>query len=387
MTMIVVSGAIANKYHKGGAVWTRLSYALGLKRLGFEVFFVEQIDRESCVDRAGEVTTFDNSVNLAYFKQIAEQFGLSGSAALIYQNGRQIHGSTQAELLDLAQDAELLVNISGHLTWEPLMRRLRRKVFIDQDPGFTQFWRVAGHGGTRLDGHELHFTIGENIGTPACSAPTAGMCWRHTRQPVVLEHWPVSTEGPRDRFTTVGSWRGPYGPVEHGGQTFGLKVHEFRRFIDLPERAEQAFEIALDIHPADERDLTLLRRHGWRIVDPEVVAPDPISFCRYLQTSGAEFSVAQGIYVETESGWFSDRTARYLASGKPALVQDTGFSLNYPVGEGLVAFRTREDAVAGAERIARDYEGHCRAARALAEAYFDSDKVLGRLVDEVGVAP
>jgi hypothetical protein len=382
-----VSSVIANKYLNGGVVWVPLSYVLGFKKLGFRVYFVEQISRESCVDAAGAVTAFEDCVNLAYFKQITEQFGLSGSAALIYENGEQTHGLTYAELLDLAEAADLLVNITGHLTWESLMRRLRRKVYIDLDPGFTQFWHAAGNPGLRLDGHDFYFTIGENIGTPACPIPTGGIRWRQTRPPVVLEHWPVSHEGTHDRFTTVASWRGPYGPVQYGDKTFGLKVHEFRKFVELPEQVQQTFEIALDIHPADEKDLRLLHRHGWQIVDPKVVVPDPVAFRRYVQTSGAEFSVAQGIYVETNSGWFSDRTVRYLASGKPALVQDTGFSRNYPVGDGLVAFRTLEEAIAGAERIARDHDRHCQAARSLAEAYFDSDKVLGRLIEEVGIAP
>jgi hypothetical protein len=267
------------------------------------------------------------------------------------------------------------------------MRRLRRKAYVDIDPGFTQFWYAAGHEGLRLDGYDFYFTIGENIGTPFCPIPTCGLRWRRTRQPVVLEDWPVSGGGDHDRFTTVATWRGPYGPVQYGGKTFGLKVHEFRKFVELPGLTRQTFEVALDIHPAEEKDLDLLRRHGWRLVDPKAAAPDPAAFRRYVQTSGAEFSVAQGVYVESASGWFSDRTVRYLASGKPALVQDTGFGRNYPVGEGLVAFRTLEQAVAGAERISRDYEGHCRAARALAEEHFDSEKVLGRFIEEVGVAP
>ena len=385
MTTVVVSSVIANKYLNGGNAWAVLNWVLGLKKLGFRVYFLEQIGRECCVDAAGAVTVFENCVNLAYFKRIVEEFGLSGSAALIYENGEQIHGSTYAELLDLAEGAELLINITGHLALEPLMRRLRLKAYVDLDPGFTQLWYAAGDAGPRLAGHDFYFTIGENIGTPACPIPTGDIRWRRTRQPVVLEHWPVSGEGARDRFTTVASWRGPYGPVQYSGKTFGLKVHEFRKFIELPERAPQTFEIALDIHPADEKDLNLLRRHGWQIVDPKAVVPDPAAFCRYVQTSGAEFSVAQGIYVGTESGWFSDRTVRYLASGKPALVQDAGFSRNYPVGEGLVAFRTLEQAVAGAERIVCDYEKHCQAARAIAEEYFDSDKVLGRLIEEVDI--
>jgi hypothetical protein len=267
------------------------------------------------------------------------------------------------------------------------MSRLRRKAYVDLDPGFTQFWHASGDAGARLDGHDFYFTVGENIGTRSCPIPTGGIRWRPTRQPVVLDHWPVSTEGDRRRFTTVATWRGSYGPVEYGGKIFGLKVHEFRKFIELPERVPHAFELALDIHPAEEKDLDLLDRHGWRLVDPKAAVPDPGAFRRYVQGSGAEFSVAQGVYVETASGWFSDRTVRYLASGKPALVQDTGFGRNYPVGEGLVAFRTPGEAVAGARRIGRDYEEHCRAARALAEEYFDSDIVLGRFVEEAGVAP
>ena len=148
---------------------------------------------------------------------------------------------------------------------------------------------------------------------------------------------------------------------------------------------EQRFEIALDIDQADERDLVALRDHGWNVVDPAVVASGPVGFREYVQASGAEFSVAQGIYVETQSGWFSDRTVRYLASGRPVLVQDTGFSRRYAVGDGLVSFRTMEEAATGAERIVRDYTVHCRAARAIAEDFFNSDRVLGRLVEEIGL--
>jgi hypothetical protein len=387
LTTVVVSGALANKHLNGGEAWVRLSWALGLKKLGFNVYFVEQIDREGCVDAGGAITTFEHCANLKYFREVIEQFGLSGSAALIYENGQQTHGLAYPDLLDAVETADLLINISGHLTLEPLMRRLRRKAYVDIDPGFTQFWHNAGNTGLRLGGHDYYFTIGENIGTSVCYIPTGDIQWRRTRQPVVLEHWPVSTEGSPDRFTTVASWRGPYGPIQYDGRTLGLKVHEFRKFIELPERSQQRFEIALKIHPADEKDLNLLQHHGWHIADPEVVAPDPGGFRRYIQKSGAEFSVAQGVYVETGSGWFSDRTVRYLASGKPALVQDTGFSQNLPVGDGLLAYRTLHEAILGAESVAGDYDRHRRAARSLAEAYFDSDKVLGRLAEDVGLVP
>jgi hypothetical protein len=385
MATVIVSGAIANKYLNGGEAWVRLSWILGLRKLGLRVYFVEQIERENCTDADGALTSFEDCVNRSYFRAVMEEFGLADSATLMYDGGEQTEGLSYPELLDLTGSADLLVNISGHLSSEPLMQRLRCKVYVDLDPGFTQFWHAAGNEGARLAGHHHYFSTGENLGTPACRVPTQGLPWRPIPPPVVLDEWPA-TNGGSTRFTTVATWRGPFGPVSHEGTTFGLKVHQFRKMIELPERVPYEFEIALGIYPDDSKDLDALHAHGWQIVDPKQAVPDPASFRSYVQRSGAEFSVAQGVYVDTEVGWFSDRTVRYLASGKPTLVQDTGFTRSYPVGEGLLAFRTLEEAVAGAERIMADYESHRQAARALAEEYFDSDKVLGRFLAEVGVA-
>jgi hypothetical protein len=386
MTTVVVSGALANKAGNGGEAWVRLNWVLGLQRLGFRVHFIEEVGRGTCVDAAGAVTPFERSINLAFFREVTERFGLAGSAALIYEGGEQIHGSTSPELFAVADAAALLVNISGHLSLQPLFSRFRRKAYIDIDPGFTQFWHAAGTAGARLEGHDFHFTIAENIGADDCPIPPTGIRWRTTRPPVVLTNWPASTEGDANRFTTVANWRGPFGAVQVGGRTYGLKVHQFRKLIELPRRANQTFEIALNIHPADDKDRRLLLEHGWQLVDPQAVAPDPWAFRRYVQTSGGEFSVAQGIYVETNSGWFSDRTVHYLASGKPVLVQDTGFSRHLPGGLGLVPFRAIDDAAAGANKIGKDYAAHARAARAIAEEYFDSDKVLTKLLAEVDIS-
>jgi hypothetical protein len=329
---------------------------------------------------------FAESANVAYFERVMHDAGLNPTSALICDGGPETCGVAYRDLLDIAEAADLLLNISGHLTLEPLMRRLRRKAYLDLDPGFTQFWHAAGHDGARLSGHDFHFTIGENIGSRDCSIPSGDIRWRHTRQPAVLTVDAGAHSGWTGRFTTVASWRGPYGPVQHGTTTYGLKVHEFRKLIDLPQRAAAEFEIALDIDPADARDLQLLCDHGWRVVDPRSVVPDPQSFDDYILGSDAECSAAQGVYVATNSGWFSDRTVRYLAAGKPALVQDTGFSRNYPVGDGLIAFRTLDDAVRGVEEIQRDPRRHQQASRALAAEFFDSNRVIGRLLDDVGIA-
>ena len=260
------------------------------------------------------------------------------------------------------------------------MRRLRRKAYVDLDPGFTQFWHADGvdrprrarlllhrrreHRHARLRHPDRRHRL-----APGAAAGRARATGR------------VCGDGDPGRFTTVGAWRGAFGVVERDGRTYGLKVHEFRKVIELPARVPLDFEIALDIHPGDDRDREALEAQRLAARRPRAdVVRGPLEFRRYVQGSGAEFSVAQGIYVDTNSGWFSDRSVRYLASGRPALVQDTGFSRNYPVGEGLVAFRTLDEAADGARRIAADYEAHRAAARALAEERFDSDKVLPRFL-------
>jgi hypothetical protein len=387
----------------GGAPWARLQWLLGLRRLGCEVFLIDQLSRGSCVGATGAVTSFGRSLNVAYFREIIEMFGLHGSAALVYEDGKAVEGATRAELHERAESADLLINIAGKLGWDSLLRRIRRKAYIDIDPGFTQFSGASASGDSTLDGYDLYFTVGENVGKAGCLISTRGIPWRPIRPPVVLNEWPVSPKGDASRFTTVATWRGrPFGSRAHGGRSFGLKADEFLKFVDLPPRVEQDFEIVLNLNapkpllpdgpyppplePRERREVKLLQQHGWRLVDPRLAAPDPLAYRRYVQQSGGEFSAAKGIYVQTQSGWFSDRTVCYLASGKPVLVQDTGFGRTLPTGEGLVPYRTLDAAVAGARRIARDYPDHCAAARAIAEQYFGSDRVLGRLLDEAGVA-
>ena len=343
VTVVAVAGALASKAGNGGEAWVRLSYALGFRRLGCGVRLIEQ---------AHDATPSD----LDYARSTAERFGLEYTDA------------------DTAAGGDLLVNISGNVHSRTVRRRFRRTAFVDIDPGFTQFWHERGI--ERIPRHDVYFTIGQNIGRSSCPIPTCGIAWRHTRPPVVLDEWPVA-HGGFDRFTTVSTWRSPFGPIE----PYGLKHHQWRTFLHLPSQAGLVFEAALRLDPADAADHNALDAQGWRLVDPEVAA-EPDGFRDYVRGSGAEFSVAQGIYVETRSGWFSDRSTRYLASGRPVLVQETGFSQHIPVGEGLLAFTTPDEAAAAARAIVGDYDRHARAARAVAEEHFDSDKVLAELLEQ-----
>jgi hypothetical protein len=384
MSVILVSGALANKPGNGGAAWTRLSWILGFAQLGHDVYFVEQIDPGTCVNAAGAPCALDGSENAAFFSRVIDRFGLRGRASLVSPRDGASIGLNTCEVATIADSADLLINISGHLTIPTLKGACRHRAFIDLDPGYTQFWNEQGLATELLQGHDSYFTVGENIGAPGCAIPARGIPWQPVRQPVLMHEWPVAAPAANGRFTTIASWRGPYGRVSHGGMQYGVKAHEFRKYAALPSKSSWPMEIALDAHSADYADVALLMQHGWRIADPAEVAGDPCAFREYVQQSAAEFSVAQGIYSQTNSGWFSDRTTRYLASGRPALVQDTGFSRNYPAGCGLVTFRTLDEAAAGAEAIAREYDVHAARAREIAEEYFASDKVLGELLDRIG---
>ena len=381
MKKLIISGALAHKPLNGGNAWSRLSWIQGFRRLGFQVLFVEQIKAQQCVDANGHPTGFGSSANLTYFQAVMKQFGLEHTSMLLCDDG-QVWGLPLEEATRWARQSDLLFNFGGHLTQLELKQAPARRIYYDDDPGFTQFWQAAGNN-PGLAGHDFYFTLGENIGDPDCPIPTDGIQWRHTRPPVVLADWPVCPPKPFDRFTTIASWRGAYGPIEHGGKTYGLKCHEFRKFFALPQRTPAACEVALQIHPADKKDRDALLAHGWQVIEPHTVAGSPDAFRRYVQNSAAEFSPAQGVYVGTNSGWFSDRTVRYLASGRPALVQETGFSRHIRTGAGLLSFRTLDEAIAGAETILRDYPEHCQAARQVAEEFFDSDIVIATLAAAV----
>jgi hypothetical protein len=389
---------MANKPFNGGEAWVRLSWARGLARLGWRVAFVEEIEPTACVDATGHLVSPETSVNRRWFDDIVRTFGLEGRSSLWCQ-GRSVTGLSETDLHDLLREADLLVNISGNVTSPELRDACGRRVYVDIDPGYTQLWAANGLAAGRLESHDVHVTIGANVGTDASPIPTNGITWYHVLPPVVLEDWPVcrtvrcgSAVGEAETdaedevwFTTVATWRGPYGPMHFGGRTLGSKVHQFRAFASLPSRTRGSFEMALAIDPCERADRELLAEEDWGVVDPLCVAGTPDAFRRYVQRSAAEFSVAQEMYVVTNSGWFSDRSTRYLASGRPVLVQDTGFSRTLPIGTGLIPFTTMEEAVAGAQSIVEEYSTHAAASRRIAEEYFDSDRVLTRFLETVGL--
>jgi len=377
---IVLSGMIAADPNQGGATWAVLQYLLGLRRLGHEVFLVEPVPAASLRPQG---VGLEHSANAAYFRRVAAEFGLERSAALLLAGTRQTVGLPHDELCRAARRADVLVNISGMLADEALTGAVPLRVYLDLDPAFNQFWHATQGIDRRFAGHTHFVTIGQAVGTPGCPVPACGLDWIPTLQPVVLEHWPSAGAVVHDALTTVGNWRG-YGSVEHDGIFYGQKAHSLRRFLTLPARTAEEFLLALAIHPDERRDLAALAENGWRLIAPAEVAGTPAAYRRFIEGSKAEFGIAKSGYVVSRCGWFSDRSACYLASGRPVLAQETGFSRFLPAGEGLFPFETAEDVLAAVERLNRDYGRHARAARALAEDYFDSDKVLTRLLAKIG---
>jgi hypothetical protein len=375
---VAVAGALAQRRGCGGHAWVFLQYLLGFRRLGFEVVFVDWLSADMC---GGSLV---DSAEARYLGDVMERFGLGADYAVLDERGRSVAGLDRRRLRERLSRSSFLLNVMGYLADEELLEAVPLRVFLDIDPGFGQMWHALGLADP-FAGHDVFVTIGENVGRPGCAIPTCGIDWVPSRQPVVLELWPAQPGG-GTRFTSVASWRGAYGPIEYGGRTYGLRVHEFRKFVELPARSGLAFELALDIDEAEAPDLALLRDHGWRLVDPRRAAGDPSAYRRFVAGSKAEFMVAKNLYLDTRSGWFSDRSVCYLASGRPVVAQDTGLDGLYPLGEGLLAFDTPDEAESAVDEIRHDYERHARAARELAEAYFDSDLVLGRLVDLVEAA-
>ena len=375
---VLIAGSVAQRPGRAGHTWVFLQWLLGFRRLGFQVLLVDWLTRDMCEG------VIESSAHLRYLTGVMDRFGLADSFSLLdRETGQAVAGLGRREVLRRAREASFLLNVMGFLDDEDILGQARRRVFLDIDPGFGQMWRELGLADV-FHGHDDFVTVGGNVGRPGCSIPTCGLPWVTTRQPVVLELWPARNGG-GERFTSVGSWRGPFDPIEFEGTTYGLRVHEFRKVLALPTLTNQAFELALEIDESETRDLNQLSMNGWRLVDPRLVAGSPEAYQRYIAGSKAELMIPRGMYVQTRSGWFSDRSACYLASGRPVLAQDTGLAALYPIGEGLLTFTTLEGAVSGAEEIGRRYDLHVRAARALAEESFDSDKVLTELLTRLGV--
>lgn len=386
---IAVTG-LAATYPFGGVFWDYLQYPLGLARLGHEVLYIEDTGKW-CYDPAAGTFVAAGGGNAEYLAREIRALDPGLAERWFYRDAEgTVFGRSWAEVTDFCRGADLFLHISASCWMREEYFAAGCVAFIDSDPMYTQASVPDYLAGTvddaarsrveMLRAHDVFFTFGENVGSNDCLVPAGLFDWVPTRQPIVLDCFaPHEVEPGRRRpvLTTVASWE----PSEHGPVVRGVKYTgkstEFERVLDLPRRSVLPIELAMSGRAPAER----LREHGWRMVDAYGVSRDPWVYRDYLARSAGEWSVAKNAYVASRSGWFSCRTACYLALGVPAVVQDTGFGCAIPAGTGVLAFNDLDGAAAAIERVAAEPEKQRRAARAIAAEYFDAEKVLGQLIE------
>ncbi len=376
---------LAGQMPLAGIAWQAIHHLLGFQRLGFEAFYVEDSGASPYDPRADSVV-ISPDYSLAFLRRVMEAWGFGERWAYWDAPLDTYFGLSRARVKALFAEADALVNLCGatRLREEHLACPVR--IMINTDPGYEQIRYAEGDAETRayFEAHTQFFTYAENIGAADCLLPTGGIAWKPTRPPVIPELWPQPRGAP-PAFTTIATWKNKGKDADFGGTRYLWSKHaSFERFIDLPRRRREAsFRIAA--RPRAESLRKAFEEKGWSFVDPQRISADMGLYREFIAASRGEFTVAKDIYARTNSGWFSDRSASYLAAGRPVVTSRTGFAKFIPVGRGLFDFATLEEALAAIAAIAADYEGECRAARALAEEHFSAERVLGALLAAAGL--
>lgn len=378
---IVVGGYLV-RAPLGGQAWHYLQYVIGLARLGHEVLYLE----DSCFLDGDEYAWYcdpetgkwgsDVGVGFPFVQNAFTTFGLENRWTFYEARSKLWHGPAANWAIEFCKTADLFINVSAVNPIRPWLEAIPRRVFVDTDPAFTQIRLLTNSLNRDLGAqHNVFATFGENIPAGRSTLPTDPYTWIPTRQPMVLDAWPVTPGNPNAALTAVMAWR-TYSTLEHEGQRYGAKADSFPPFMDLPIRSTEKFELAL----GGDGPRELLAQNGWRLLER---GPKSLTdYQEYLRGSKAEFGIAKEGYVVSRCGWFSERSAAYLASGRPVVVQDTGFPAWLPSGRGVLPFRTPDDALAALEDLNTHYERHCRDARDIVTEYFDFRRVLPNLIDE-----
>ena len=383
---VVVLGMMT-KMPVAGVVWQNLHYLLGFERLGYEAYYVEAHGRTPSMLMAPADTDASGRA-AAFIATIMRRFGLSDRWAFraLHMDG-SCFGMTEARLERLLGSAEMIVNLHGGTEPLPALQATDRLVYVETDPVQLQLELADGYqvANDFLEAHAAFFTFAEAYGSAGCLLPVSDRFhFQSTRQPVLPDLWETARAPAHDRFTTIGNWSQPWRDVSMDGLVYTWsKDHEFKKVLDLPARLGNRFELALSSY--EEGDQRLLEQHGWRVTPAMSFSTDLIAYRDFVTRSAGEFTVAKDQNVRFQTGWFSDRSATYLAAGRPVITQDTGFGQALPTGEGLFAFSTVEQVVEAVERIDREPERHRRAARELALEYFVPEVVLGDMLSHMGM--
>jgi hypothetical protein len=381
---------LTSKMPLAGIVFITMQYLVGLTRLGFDVYYVEEHGKMPWMIMDPERK--DGAVVAASFiARLMQRFGLEDNhwAFRTPDDPGQSYGLPDSVLNAVLRDAAIVLNLHGGTRPRPEHSAGGRLVYVGTDPVEVEVSLDNGDQGIvdYLQPHCAFFTWGENYGHPDCGVPTSDRFpFIPTRQPIVMDFWNGFNDGPAETFTTIGNWRQPYRSIAFRGEVYHWSKHlEFMKFIDLPRRCSQVFELALI--NADDDDRRMLESHEWRTRDAAAFSLDLNPYREYIGRSRGEFTVAKDQNVRLRSGWFSDRSASYLACGRPVVTQETGFSNILPTGRGLFGFSSMKDIEDAVAQINADYAGHARAARTIARECFDYRVVLGAMVAHLDCTP
>jgi hypothetical protein len=372
-------------YPLAGVTYQFLHYLMGLRRLGYDPYYIEDSGRWIYDPLLNDLSP-DASANVRNVAQILDAHGFGDRWAFRgnYPDGR-CYGMTDRDILALYRDADAFLNVTGAQEIRDEHMQCERRIYVESDPFASQVKVALGDAPTiaTLAAHDTHFTFGENLGNPDCTVPIERFTWLPTRQPVVNDLWRDSRPVNGAPYTTITTWHNTGKDLTYQGDRFyWTKDREFERFLDLPRRRSVGFELAAGV---DEEVLQNLHANGWLQRDSVDLSASAVRYREYIQRSRGEFTVARDQYVRPCTGWFSDRSACYLAAGRPVITQETGFSKFLPTGRGLFAFTTMDDVLAAVDAIEGEYEAHCRAAREIAEEYFAAEKVVGSLMARAGL--
>lgn len=368
-----------------GVAMEAIHYLVGLRRLGYDVWYVEDNGANPYDPRANS-TTWDSSGNVAFLRGMMERFGFGERWAYWDPTRPELyHNLGRERVFRLFREADALINLCGTTKLRDEHMACPLRILIDTDPIYEQIKLAKGDRelAAYVNAHNVLCTIGENLGESDCIVPL-NRPWVRVRPPVVLDLWTPDYSLSPERFSTIGTWQHSIKDIEWQGVTYQWSKHgNFLRFLDLPKKAQQLFRLAMVTKEPETE--ALITRSGWDLVDPVAVSSTLDAYAAFIRDLRGEFTVAKDIYVRGRSGWFSDRSVCYLASGRPVVTQSTGFEKTIPTGHGLFAFDDEASARAALDAINSDYPGHCRAAHEIAGDYFESDKVLKRFVELVGL--
>ena len=374
-------------YPLAGVTYQFLHYLIGLRRLGYDVYYVEDskcwLYDPDIDDLTPEVTQ-----NIQRIAPILKVYGFQDHWAFRNYKRGECYGMTEPQLLQLYRDADAFLNVTGDQEIRDEHLACSRRIYVESDPVISQFKVAEGEPKmiAHLSAHDTHFSFGENLGNPDCGVPIEKFQWQQTRQPIVLSLWQHAYP-PGKVYNTIGTWNNKGKDIVYQGETYyWRKARELEKFLNLPRQRSLPFEIAANV--SEEEKITvqkLLKKHGWHQLDAVKLSQDMQQYCTYIQKSRGEFTVAKDQYTRLRTGWFSDRSACYLAAGRPVITQETGFSKFLPTGKGLFAFETMEDVLAALDEIEHDYEGNCLAAREIAAEYFAAEKVIASLMERGGL--